>query len=226
MREKAFTILEIVVAIVIVGILGTLGIPAYQNVLESSKEKVCTANLKTLQKGLDIYIMERGTVPGSLSELKREHLEKAYAQVMNEKDGWQKRLAYFIVEGPKWGLAYAQGDYLPHLRCPKNPNTAENAFSYGLRNSLANISAAEYKLLPANTVTIADANAGVFSYYAGNSSNIPNNPSSDFNTIRESRGHKRNNILSTETFLKVVTKAGTTGRLNSSSFCPDPTGAY
>ncbi|MFH0828366.1 MAG: prepilin-type N-terminal cleavage/methylation domain-containing protein [Candidatus Omnitrophota bacterium] len=222
-RKKAFTILEIVIAIVIVGILGTLGIPAYQNVLESSKDKVCTTNLKTLQKGLDIYIMERGTVPGSLAELKREHLDKAYAQVMSEKGGWKKRLAYFIVEGPKWGRAYAQADYLPHLRCPKNPDTSPAAISYGLRDGVANLSAAAYKLLPGNTVIIADANLGTFDYFAGNSGNIPSNPHSDFNTTRATRGHKRNNITSVETYLKGVTKAGTTGRLTTHSFSLDTT---
>ncbi len=221
MEKKAFSIVEIVVAIVIVGILATLGIPTYQNVLESSKEKVCTTNLKTLQKGLDIYIMEHGTVPGTLSELKREHLEKAYAQVMSEKGAWKARLAYLIVEGPQWGLVYAQGDYLPHLRCPKNPNISPTAISYGLNDRVTPLSVAEYKALSSNAVTIADADSGTFSYFAGNSSNIPNNPNSDFNSLRELRGHKRSSYTYTEIYLKGITKGGITGRIGSSSFCPD-----
>ena len=214
MRKKAFTILEIVVAIVIVGVLGTLGIPAFQNVIENSKDKVCTTNLKTLQKGLDIYILEQGTVPGSLSELKREHLEKAYAQIMNEKGAWKIRLAYFIVEGPKWGLAYAQADYLPRLRCPKNPDTSPTAISYGLNDSIDGISGAAYKLLPANTITIADSDSGTIDYINPAGHVVPGKIA-HFLESSMNRAHKRNNWGNIEAYLKGVDRNGGTVRISN-----------
>ncbi len=85
MKKKAFTPIEILITVIIISILATLGFPAYQNAVEASKEKTCSANLEVLQTAVEIYTREHNTVPGSLSELKPEHIEKAFAKVMQGK---------------------------------------------------------------------------------------------------------------------------------------------
>ncbi|MFH0828367.1 MAG: prepilin-type N-terminal cleavage/methylation domain-containing protein [Candidatus Omnitrophota bacterium] len=218
-----FTILEIMIAIIVVGILSTLGLPYFQNVFENSKLEVCRTNLEILQKGLDIYVREHGTVPGSLSELRPEHLNKAYAQVMSGKDGWKKQLAYFIVEGPKWGLAYAQGYGFPHLKCPNNPDKSPTAVSYGLNLGLLNMTYAQYKALP-KVVMIADSDAALF--YYPDSCPVPGSSIGSFppglvsyDDMLKKRAHKRYQLLSPpEVFLEGVTEKNKTGKIFKKKF--------
>ncbi len=226
MKKNAFTILEIMVAIIVVGILSTLGLPYFQNVFENSKLEVCRTNLETLQKGLDIYVREHGTVPGSLSELRPEHLNKAYAQVISGKDGWKKQLAYFIVEGPKWGLAYAQGYGFPHLKCPNNPDKSPTAVSYGLNLGLLNMTYAKYKTL-SGVVMIADSDAALF-YYPKScpvpGSSIGSIPPGlvSYDDMLKKRGHKRYQLLSPpEVFLEGVTEKNKTGKIFKKNFKED-----
>ncbi len=227
MKKNAFTILEITIAIIIAGILSTLGFPYFQNVFESSKLEVCRTNLETLQKGLDIYVREHGTVPGSLSELKQEYLDKAYAQVTSGKDGWKKQLAYFFVEGPQWGLAYAQGYGFPHLKCPNNPDKSPTAVSYGLNLGLLNMTSAQYKALPP-VVMVADSDAGLFYYpdscpIPGSTiGSVPPGVSLYNEEILKRRGHKKYKLLSPpEVFLEGVTDKNKTGKIYKKKFKED-----
>ena len=226
MKKRAFTLIEIIIVIVIIGILATVGLPFYQNVLESSKEQVCQTNLFALKKAVEMYTMEHDTVPGSLSELKPETINKAYASVMSGKDAWKKRLAYLIVEGPQWGKAYAASFGMPKLRCPSNPDTSSTQVSYGLNSGLAGMTALQYKSLGNDTVVIADAGAEVFSYsgcnflgsitYAGDKQPVP------FSQIIDVRAHKKYKILSPAgSYLKGVDKSGQSGRITASEWIPD-----
>jgi prepilin-type N-terminal cleavage/methylation domain-containing protein len=225
MKNRAFTLIELIVVCVVVAILATLALPAYQNVVESSKQKVCDTNLLTIQKAVEMYTMEHDTVPGSLSELDNKYIQKAYASVMSGKGAWQRRLAYFLVEGPQWGIAYAQGFGMPHLRCPSNPDTSPTAISYGLNGGIAGISSLAYKNLADTVVVAADSGANIFSYpgaggpdYSGDSSKVI-----PFTEIIGSRGHKKYQVLSqSESSLRGVTKNGQKGRFTSANtFYPE-----
>lgn len=202
MKKRAFTLIEILVVVVVVSVLATMGLPYFQNVIENSREQVCDTNLQTLQRGVELYMKEQGTVPGSLSELSQDYLDKAYAQVMQAHDSWKLRLAYLIVEGPQWGLAYAQGSRrLPYLRCPSNPNTAAGAISYGLNKCVVNLSSAEYKTLAETVITVADSETPVFYYTITSLGGCSGTDTYDA-TVKV-RGHKKFNILSSpETYLK------------------------
>ncbi len=218
MKKRAFTILEILVAVLILGILGTLGIPYFQNVIEDSKAKVCEINLETLQKRVEIYSREHGTVPGSLSELRQEDLDKAYAQVMRGKDAWKKWIAYFIVEGPQWGLAYAQGYGFPRLRCPSNPNTSPTAISYGLNSCLANMTSLQYEALGDDIVTVADSDATLFSYAATSVPGCTLSGPDTYDDVVSKRAHKKYNVLgSPELYLKGGMKKEKTAKIKKTT---------
>mgnify|MGYP001590185566 CR=1 FL=1 len=69
MRKAGFTLMEMMLVVVVIGILATLGFPAYKNVIEDSKAKVCQTNLRVISAALDIYAMEHDSIPGDLSKL-------------------------------------------------------------------------------------------------------------------------------------------------------------
>lgn len=59
--KKSFTLLELLVVIIIVGVLGTLGITNYMAAKEKALDKEAISNLKLIQSAEKIYQMETDT---------------------------------------------------------------------------------------------------------------------------------------------------------------------
>ncbi len=146
---KAFTLIELMVIVIIIGILSVLVIPAYRNYVEESKAKVCDTNLKALHSALEIYVMEQGSVPASLSFIPQEMLNRGYAKVMqNNKNKWKIELAYFVVDSADRKYVYAQvgnGSLLRLVKgnkniliCPADKRTDPNKISYAINKSIEN----------------------------------------------------------------------------------------
>ena len=67
--KKGFTLVEIMIVIVIIGLLATMAIPAFKKVRETSQEKAIRNNLRQLASGADQYFTENGVTTVSLSKL-------------------------------------------------------------------------------------------------------------------------------------------------------------
>jgi type IV pilus assembly protein PilA len=67
--SKGFTLVEIMIVVVIIGLLAALAIPAFQKVRASSQDKAVFNNARQLAGGADQYFMEFGTSYVSLTEL-------------------------------------------------------------------------------------------------------------------------------------------------------------
>ncbi len=63
MPYRAFTLVELLVVISIIGLLAGLSIPAIGRAQESGNRAKCVSNLKGLGQGLNAYIAESGTFP-------------------------------------------------------------------------------------------------------------------------------------------------------------------
>ena len=179
MKRKAFTLLEIIFTLIIMGIIATIAFPTYQNFVEDAHARVCETNLKALKTALDIYAIEHDTMPGALGALPQEYINKAYAQVMQRPDAWKTKLAYAFLEWRERGLAYADPNFLYTLTrgniglitCPSASSPPQdtgggniNTPSYGISNLLRNMTSAEYRELLATNpavVLIADSNGTV-----------------------------------------------------------------
>lgn len=59
MRRRSFTLLEIIIVIIIIGILATLGLVNYQLVIEKAHDQHAKSDLKLIQKAERIYRMEQ-----------------------------------------------------------------------------------------------------------------------------------------------------------------------
>ena len=62
-RVTAFTLLELLIVIVIIGILATLLIPVYGHMRERAQKVQCMANLRGLYVGADLYVQKNGSWP-------------------------------------------------------------------------------------------------------------------------------------------------------------------
>jgi prepilin-type N-terminal cleavage/methylation domain-containing protein len=67
--EKGFTLIELIVVVIIVGILATIAIPSFRNAQERAMDKDAIASVKLIQAAERIYRMENGFYyisPGSV----------------------------------------------------------------------------------------------------------------------------------------------------------------
>lgn len=67
--QKAFTLIELMVVMVIVSLLLTIAAPRYFHSIDRSKETVLKANLASTRDALDKYFADKGKYPEQLEDL-------------------------------------------------------------------------------------------------------------------------------------------------------------
>ena len=70
-EEKGFTLVELLVVIVILGVLAGIGIPTYRGFIDRSYEAATLAELQAVSMAIKYYFMEHGEGSFKLSELGR-----------------------------------------------------------------------------------------------------------------------------------------------------------
>jgi general secretion pathway protein G len=63
MKNKAFTLVEIILVVTILGILGAVVLPGFQNHAAKAKESAVKSNLTTIRSQLEIYKLQHSGVP-------------------------------------------------------------------------------------------------------------------------------------------------------------------
>jgi type IV pilus assembly protein PilA len=66
---KGFTLVEIMIVVVIIGLLAAMAIPAFQKVRQSSQDKAVLNNARQLSAAADQYFLENGVSSVSLGNL-------------------------------------------------------------------------------------------------------------------------------------------------------------
>ena len=67
--NKGFTLVEIMIVVVIIGLLAAMAIPAFQKVRQSSQDKAVLNNARQLSAAADQYYLENGVSTVTLSSL-------------------------------------------------------------------------------------------------------------------------------------------------------------
>jgi type IV pilus assembly protein PilA len=68
-NKSGFTLVEIMIVVVIIGLLAAMAIPAFQKVRTNSQDKAVLNNARQLSAGADQYYLENGVSTVVLSEL-------------------------------------------------------------------------------------------------------------------------------------------------------------
>ncbi|NLH87302.1 MAG: prepilin-type N-terminal cleavage/methylation domain-containing protein [Firmicutes bacterium] len=53
--QRGFTLMELMIVIVIIGVLAAIGVPAYKNYVTESKNNACAANKRTIETAAGMY---------------------------------------------------------------------------------------------------------------------------------------------------------------------------
>lgn len=99
-REQGFTLLELLVVLVVLGLLAGLVAPKYFNQLGKSEAKVARAQIEGLSKALDLYRLEVGHYPTSEQGL------QALTAAPTDETRWAGPYLQKNVPQDPWGRNY------------------------------------------------------------------------------------------------------------------------
>ena len=80
MGKRAFTLTEVLVSVLIVGLLATIGIANYQITVDRANMMVDATNQQVLRMATIQYLADNDTLPASMGQLRPKDLERAFAQ--------------------------------------------------------------------------------------------------------------------------------------------------
>ena len=96
-KSQGFTVVELVIAIAIIGILAAIAIPNLLTAMQRAKQKRTMADIRTVATALDAYGTEHEREefpPGETVGALRGRLEPTYLKAVPVIDGWETEMRY------------------------------------------------------------------------------------------------------------------------------------
>jgi general secretion pathway protein G len=79
-QDAGFTLMELMIVMMIIGVLTTLAIPSFVSAVRSAKEAVLKEDLRVMRSAIDSYTMDKQKAPQSLDDL----VQDGYLKVIPE----------------------------------------------------------------------------------------------------------------------------------------------
>ena len=89
-QEAGFTLMELMIVMMIIGILTTLAIPSFKAAIKSAQEAVLKEDLRVMRSAIDSYTMDKQKAPQSLNDLVTEkYLKELPQDITGSVDTWE-----------------------------------------------------------------------------------------------------------------------------------------
>lgn len=112
--NKGFTLIEILIVVVIIGLIASLVAPNIMGKFERSKEEIAKAQVETLASAVQSFMIDTGRCPSSLEELIKSQDPKWRGPYLSKQE---------IPKDP-WGRPY-------QLKCPGEQGRPFEVYSLG-----------------------------------------------------------------------------------------------
>ena len=89
-HEAGFTLMELMIVMMIIGVLTTLAIPSFVGAIRNAKEAVLKEDLRVMRSAIDSYTMDKQKAPQSLEDLVQEGYLKVIPEdpMTKARDSW------------------------------------------------------------------------------------------------------------------------------------------
>ena len=94
-NESGFTLMELMIVMMIIGVLTTLAIPSFVSAVRAAKEAVLKEDLRVMRAAIDSYTMDKQKAPQSLDDLVQEGYLKVIPEdpMTKSRDTWQTEVS-------------------------------------------------------------------------------------------------------------------------------------
>jgi general secretion pathway protein G len=88
--EAGFTLMELMIVMMIIGVLTTLAIPSFVGAIRNAREAVLKEDLRVMRSAIDSYTMDKQKAPQSLEDLVQEGYLKVIPEdpMTKARDTW------------------------------------------------------------------------------------------------------------------------------------------
>jgi general secretion pathway protein G len=89
-QDAGFTLMELMIVMMIIGVLATLAIPSFVGAVKSAREAVLKEDLRVMRSAIDAYTMDKQKAPQSLDDLVQDGYLKVIPQdpMTKARDTW------------------------------------------------------------------------------------------------------------------------------------------
>ena len=89
-NEAGFTLMELMIVMMIIGVLTTLAIPSFVGAIRNAREAVLKEDLRVMRSAIDSYTMDKQKAPQSLQDLVQEGYLKVIPEdpMTKSRDTW------------------------------------------------------------------------------------------------------------------------------------------
>lgn len=94
-KKKAFTLIEVLLIVAIIGTLVALMVPSFTNLLEKARINHAITDIVKISRELDDFLIDNGTIPETLDELIQD------SKPLDLIDPWGNQYEYLVIIGKK-----------------------------------------------------------------------------------------------------------------------------